>query len=290
MGTTWSLQYEGEVDVPSLQAALERAVQQVDEQMSTWTPFSDLMRFNDAPCGEWIPLPPQLMTVLAAGLQITRLTKGAFEMNLGQAVQAWGFSARQIDLAAIRAASAAPWVSSLEALELDQTHARKTAPLSLDLSGIAKGYGVDRLAEVARDFGLSRALCEIDGELRAINDPQTQPWAVAIENPDASDRAAHSFVALAEGALATSGDYRHFVMVRGQRLAHTMDPRRRAPVVNAPASVTVLAETCLQADAMATALLVMGAEAGLAFAKSQNISAVFLTRGPNGLEATRSFS
>lgn len=290
MGTTWSLQYEGEVDAASLQAALERAVQQVDEQMSTWTPFSDLMRFNDAPCGEWIALPPQLMKVLAAGLQITRLTKGAFEMNLGQAVQAWGFSARQIDLAAIRAASAAPWVSSLEALELDQTHARKTAPLSLDLSGIAKGYGVDRLAEVARDFGLSRALCEIDGELRAINDPHTQPWTVAIENPDASDRAAHSFVALAEGALATSGDYRHFVMVKGQRLAHTMDPRRRAPVVNAPASVTVLAATCLQADAMATALLVMGAEAGLAFAKSQNISAVFLTRGPNGLEATQSFS
>lgn len=290
MGTTWWLQYEGDVDVPSLQEALQRAVQRVDDQMSTWTPFSDLMRFNAAPCGEWIPLPHEFMTVLAAGLQITRLTKGAFEMNLGQAVQAWGFSAAQIDLAAIRAASAAPWVSSLDALELDQTHARKTAPLSLDLSGIAKGYGVDRLAEVARDFGLTRALCEIDGELRAINDAQTQPWTIAIENPEASDRAAHSFVDLADGALATSGDYRHFVMVRGQRLAHTMDPRRRAPVVNAPASVTVWARTCLQADALATALLVMGADAGLAFAKSQNISAVFLNRGPNGLEATQSFS
>jgi thiamine biosynthesis lipoprotein len=205
---------------------------------------------------------------------MTRLTNGAFEMNLGDAVQAWGFSSAQIDLAAIRAASAAPWVSSLAALELDQTRARKNAPLSLDLSGIAKGYGVDRLAEVAADFGLS-ALCEIDGELRAIGDT---PWTVAIEMPDTS--AAHSYVTLTDGALATSGDYRHFVMVKDQRLSHSFDPKRRAPVIAAPASVTVLAATCMRADAMATALLVMGADEGLAFAASHNISALFMIRGP----------
>lgn len=279
MGTTWAVQYEGKADPQSLQRALQNAVQEVDDQMSTWTPASALMRFNAAPCGEWIPLPPHLMTVLAAGQKMTRLTRGAFEMNLGQAVTAWGFSAAQIDLAAIKAASSHAWQSSLAALELTDSHARKTAPLALDLSGIAKGYGVDRLAQVAQDFGLS-ALCEIDGELRAVGG---RPWTVAIEAPDTS--AAHSYVTLTDGALATSGDYRHFVMVKGQRLSHTIDPKRRAPVIAAPASVTVLAATAMQADAMATALLVMGAKDGIGFANAQGISALFLIRGPDGIAA-----
>lgn len=279
MGTTWAVQYAGDVDIAALQQALQNAVQEVDDQMSTWTPNSDLMRFNAAPCGERIPLPRPLMTVLAAGLEMTRLTHGAFEMNLGGAVQAWGFSAAQIDLAAIRAASAAPWLSSLGALELSETHARKTAPLSLDLSGIAKGYGVDRLAKVARDFGLN-ALCEIDGEMRTAGG---RPWTVAIETPDTA--APHSYITLMDGALATSGDYRHFVMIKGQRLSHTIDPKRRAPVIAAPASVTVLAASCMHADALATALLVMGAGEGLAFAQSHDISALFLIRGPDGLMA-----
>jgi thiamine biosynthesis lipoprotein len=284
MGTTWSLQYEGDADIAHLQSSLQKAVQEVDDQMSTWTTSSNLMQFNAAPCGEWIALPHHLMTVLAAGQEMTRLTNGAFEMNLGDAVQAWGFCSKKIDLAAIRAASAAPWVSSLATLDLNQNCARKTAPLALDLSGIAKGYGVDRLAEVAQDFGLTRALCDIDGELRAMG--EDRPWTVAIESPDSTDRAAHSFMTITKGALATSGDYRHFVMVKGQRLSHTIDPRRRAPVVAAPASVTVMAETCIQADAMATALLVMGAQEGLAFAKAHGISALFLIRGPTGIEAT----
>ncbi len=286
MGTTWAVQYEGDADPQTLQQALQNAVQEVDDQMSTWTPASDLMRFNAAPCREWIPLPAHLRTVLAAGQEMTRLTHGAFEMNLGGAVNAWGFSAAQIDLAAIQAASSAPFVSSLTALELTDTDARKTAPLSLDLSGIAKGYGVDRLAQVAQDFGLN-ALCEIDGEVRSVGQ---KPWNLAIEQPDNSDRAAHSFITLTDGALATSGDYRHFVMVKGQRLSHTMDPKRRAPVIAAPASVTVLAATCMQADAMATALLVMGADEGLAFANSHAISALFLIRGPKGIAAKGSGS
>ncbi len=281
MGTTLAVQFQGDADTASLQVALQNAVQEVDDQMSTWKPDSDLMRFNAAPCGEWIPLPHPLMTVLTAGQDMTRRTDGAFEMNLGDAVHAWGFCAAQIDLAAIRAASAAPWMSSLTALELTETHARKTHPLALDLSGIAKGYGVDRLSDVARQFGLRCALCEIDGELRALEGGT--PWTVAIERPDTAT--AHSYVALTNGALATSGDYRHFVLVKGHRLSHTIDPRRRAPVIAPPASVTVMAATCREADAMATALLVMGADQGMSFANAQGISALFLIRDPDGFQA-----
>lgn len=287
MGTTWQvLCDDAPRDAAHLQADLQAAVDQVDFRMSTWKPDSTLMRFNAAPCGEWIALPTDLITVLAAGLATTTATKGAFEMNVGQAVQAWGFGAAEIDLAAIQSASAAPRISAAVALELDTGHnrARKTAPLSLDLSGIAKGYGVDRLAEVLIGHGLTHALCAIDGELRALGPQKNdQSWAVSVEDPTSPTRAAHAVLELADAAVATSGDYRHFVTVKGQRLSHTLHPQRMSPLVGAPASVTVIGQSCMLADAMATALMVMGAGEGMAFAQTRGLSVLFLLRGPNGL-------
>jgi FAD:protein FMN transferase len=284
MGTRWSVTFDGAND-PALQTALQQAVQDVDTQMSTWTNTSDLMRLNAAPLDTWIAVPRRLMHVLAAGLEISKTTKGAFEMNVGDAVRAWGFGPSQIDIDAIRLASRTPRVPAVAALELDQVNlqARKSAPLALDLSGIAKGYGVDCLVDVLKGFHIHHALCAIDGELRASGtQADGTPWLVAIETPDANDRAAHSVLTLAEGAVATSGDYRHFVEVRGSRLSHTIDPRRGSPLVDAPASVSVMAKTCLQADAMATALMVMGVDAGVAFANEAHISGLFIVRNANG--------
>lgn len=290
MGTQWSVIADGLPPnaVPGLQADLQQAAQQVDDQMTTWRATSDLMRLNAAPPGEWTALPFHLMQVLAAGLAISQATNDAFEMNLGDAVKAWGFGPAPIDLGAIRAAGQRPRISARGALELDETRlrARKTAPLALDLSGIAKGYGVDRLAAVLAGCGITSALCAIDGEVKALGAQACgTPWAVAVETPDSDTRRPHSCVALAGGAVATSGDYRHFVTVRGHRLSHTIDPRRRAPLVAAPASVSVLAQSCMQADAMATALMVMGLEAGEAFARDNGISSLFLMRTADGLRA-----
>lgn len=284
MGTGWSVL----VDAPlapaaraALQAGLQSAVDEVDDQMSTWQPASALMRFNAAPVGEWMPLPHRLLTVLETGLAIGALSGGAFEMNLGDAVRAWGFGAGAIDLSGIRAASAAPRQPAIDALDLDKAAglARKTAPLSLDLSGIAKGYGVDRLAETAIEHGIAHALCAIDGEVRAIGArADGRPWSVGIDAPDSALRGGHSVIALDGTAVATSGDYRHFLTVGDKRLSHTMNPATRAPLVDAPASVTVLGQSCMVADAMATALMVCGVERGLHLARSQGISALFLTR------------
>lgn len=288
MGSRWEVRVDDPLAATArarLQAAFQSAVDEVDAQMSTWQPDSALMRLNAAPLNVWLPLPRALLTVLAAGLSVSAATDGAFEMNMGASVRAWGFGPDPIDLTAIRAASAAPRIRATDALHLDQAKclARKTAPMSLDLSGIAKGYGVDRLTDTARAQGLAHALCAIDGEVRAMGGRlDGQPWAVGIDSPIHPDRGSHSVIALTEAAVATSGTYRHFIDIRGQRLAHTMNPTTGAPVVNSAASVTVLGQSCMIADAMATALLVMGVKKGAALAAAQGLHSLFLV--PQGQE------
>jgi thiamine biosynthesis lipoprotein len=289
MGTEWSVTLDASLsgrDLGCLQNDLQTAVDLVDRQMSTWNAASDLMRLNAAPCHEWLPQPPELIGVLADGLAISAATGGAFEMNLGDVVRAWGFVDDAISLDAIRAASRAPRLPAIALLDLDIAGGlvRKRGPVALDLSGIAKGYGVDCLIGVLQLHSIAHGLCAIDGELRAIG-PQASgaAWRVSVETPDDAARAAHSMVNLTDGALATSGDYRHFVTVKGKRLSHSIDPKRGAPCIDAPASVTVLAARCVQADALATALLVMGAEAGIIYARANNLNALFLLRKENEL-------
>lgn len=282
MGTSWQVRLDAPPPDPAaLQAALQAAVDEVDDQMSTWKPDSALMRFNAAPCDLWHPLPDPLLAVLETGLAISRATQGAFEMNLGDAVRAWGFGPAAIDVAAIHALRDSPACPAVEALGIDRRAglARKSARMALDLSGIAKGYGVDRLAETLRAQGISSALCSIDGEVRALAGRRDgSPWSVGIDCPDSPARGDHSILLLEDASVATSGDYRHFVEIRGKRLSHTMDPGRHAPVIDAPASVTVMAKGCIHADAMATALMVLGLERGPALARELGVSALFIGR------------
>lgn len=280
MGTRWSvvLYAPKTADLAPLTEALQAAVEEVDAQMSTWRAESDLMRFNAAPEGVWTALPARLMAVLDCALEIGRLSGGAFEIAMGDAVAAWGFGAAPPDPEAIRAALARPRRPSYETLELDLAggRARKHAPMALDLSGIAKGYGVDRLIEVTQAHGIAHALAAIDGELRALGgQPDGRGWAVAVERPDPALRAVQSVFELRDLAIATSGDYRHQVTVGGRTLSHTMDPRRGAPLLDGPASVTVLSESCMRADALASAFMVLG-EAGRPLAERLGVEVLIL--------------
>ena len=291
MGTRWSalLHAEPGFDPAPMQAAMQIAVDEVDAQMSPWKADSALMRLNAAPAEEWVPLPARLMQVLERGLAVGRASGGAFDIGMGDAVSAWGFSAAPADTARIRAALSAPRRPAHEVLELDPQglHARKHGPLALDLCGIAKGYGVDRLAEAARAFGRDDALVGIDGELHALGtQPDGRPWTVAIERPDHDTRAPQSILALQDAAVATSGDYRHWVELGTRRLSHTMDPKRGAPLDRPPASVTVVAQSCMDADAWATAFMVLGETEGAALARNLGLNTLFLTRAGNGLRTT----
>lgn len=281
MGTRWSALFfaEPDFDPTPIRAALQAAVDEVDGQMSTWKPDSDLMRLNAVPVAEWISVPARLLEVLRLGLEIGRASGGAFDIGMGDAVTAWGFGPKAAASERIRAAMAVRRRPAHEILEIEGDHVRKAAPIEIDLNGIAKGYGVDRLAESLRDHGVADALVGIDGEMRAMGlRPDGEAWSIAVEAPDAERRAPHSILALQDAAVATSGDYRHWVEVQGRRLAHTMDPRRGAPLIASPASVTVVARTCAEADAWATALMVLGPDKGATLARHSGLDALFLVR------------
>jgi thiamine biosynthesis lipoprotein len=285
MGTRWSALFfmaQGH-DPEPIQAALQAAVDAVDAQMSTWNKASDLMRLNAALVGDWVAVPEQLREVLRLGLEAGRATGGAFDIGMGDAVMAWGFGPQDAAPDRIREAMTANRQPAHTALEIAGTHVRKSAPVALDLNGIAKGYGVDRLANTLRAHGIENALVGIDGEMRALGlRPDGQAWTIAVEAPDPDRRAPHSILALEEAAVATSGDYRHWIEVQGRRLSHTMDPDRRAPLLASPASVTVVARTCAEADAWATALMVMGVERGAACAQKRGLNALFQLRDADG--------
>lgn len=283
MGTRWSAVFYAPETQPldPIHAALSQAVETVDRQMSIWKPDSDLMRLNAAEVGVWHAAPPELLAVLQLGLAIGQASGGAFDVGLGDVVQAWGFGPDAADPARIIAAMKVPHRPSHEVLQIDAEAGklRKTAALTLDLNGIAKGYAVDRMTDVLTGFGITTSLTSLDGELRGKGvQPDGSAWPVAVEKPDYTARSALAMLDLHDAAVATSGDYRHWVDVGAKRLSHTIDRQRAAPVEGGAASVTVMAASCAEADAWATALLVLGPEAGLKLAQRQGLSALFLTR------------
>ncbi len=285
MGTRWTAAFFADSGfVPAtLHAALQAAVDEVDAQMSTWKPDSDLIRLNAAPLATWIPVPARLGDVLRIGLEIGRASGGAFDIGMGDAVTAWGFGSDAATAGRIEAAMTKAREPAHLVLDWNEGRIRKRAPIALDLNGIAKGYGVDRLAETIRAHGIVDALVGIDGELRALGmRPDGAAWGVAIETPEFGRRAPHAVLAIHDVAVATSGDYRHWVEIDGRRLSHTMDPRRGAPLLASPASVTVVAPSCAEADAWATALMVVGPEKGRKLARANAFDALFLMRGAEG--------
>ncbi len=270
MGTRWSVTCDTAPDQDRewLHEALQATVEQVDAQMSPWKPDSDLVRLNREEVGTWVELPAEPLQVLARALEINRLSAGAFDPALGDLVDAWGFGPVRDapDAAAIRAARDQDRGPAHQRLELDlgAGRARKRAPVQLDLCGIAKGYAVDRMVDALRRHGVAHALVALDGELRALgSQADGQPWPVALESPQ--DGAPGGARRDRDGGPGR-GDLGRLPPLRagrpGARGAHHGRPPGRT-VHNDVASVTVLAATCTDADAWATALLVAGpGEAG----------------------------
>ena len=285
MGTRYSAVFfaPADIDEAAIGAGLFAAVDKVDRQMSTWKPDSVLSRLNALPEQQWLTLPEELMTVLDTALHIGQQSRGAFDIGVGELVNAWGFGPSGAQEHAQQPSTLVQRThhSAFDGLEVDRagSRVRKRQPVTLDLSGIAKGYGVDALARCLDGFGIKRYLVGIDGEMRAKGlKPDGQAWAVAIEKPVRHVREVMGVMELSDAAIATSGDYRHWVEVQGQHYSHTINPLNGQPVRNRLAAVTVVMPSCMLADAWATALLVLGETDGVALAQKRRMDAVFVLR------------
>lgn len=286
MGTSWSARVVHDAPLPDLQAELDRVV----AQMSHWEAASDLGRFNRAAAGTWHTLPREFATVIEYALTVARDTGGAYDPCAGALVNLWGFGpARRFDQAGFHAPSAAAIDAVLHArraVQFDAAGRRLFQPggVQLDLSSVAKGFAVDQLARCLRMQGVAHYLVEVGGELRGAGvKPDGQPWWVALEVVPDTQAAPGTIAALHGLALATSGDYRRSFSYDNRRASHTLDPRTGYPIDNNMASVTVLHPSCMAADALSTALTVLGGTDGVAFAEARGLAARFLLRRPGDL-------
>ncbi len=254
----------------------------VERHMSTYLPDSEVSRFNNADVNARVKVSHPTRVVTEQALEIAELTGGAFDPTIGPLVELWGFGpAGPID--AVPDANSISQVAGrigVDALRVENGQARKLKrDLAIDLNGIAKGYAVDRLAAMLEAQSASAYLIDIGGELRAKgHKPDGGLWQVGIEKPSVGAPEVHRVVALKNHGIATSGDYRTFSTIDGLKYTHVIDPRTCAPVTHSLASVTVIAEDTMTADALSTALMVMGPEEGYRFADQMNIAAYFLVR------------
>lgn len=291
MGSSYTVRLAGPALAPArletLQADVQAALDAVDQRMSLYRPGSELMRFNRHASLTPLALSSELMTVLQAGQRVAALTDGAFDMTVAPLVLAWGFGpeARRglPDAQRLQQGRAATGHRHLQ-LDAARGLATKGMPgLQADLGAIAKGYGVDRAAQLLQAQGVADFMVEVGGEVRtAGRNAQGRPWQIGIEEPDAVPQRARLVVPLSGLAMATSGDYRIYFEEGRRRYSHEIDPASGEPIAHGLASVTVVASDCMQADALATALIVMGPQAGLALARQQGIAAHFIVRGADG--------
>lgn len=292
MGTTWQVRAHAPDGLaPRLRIAVQETLSLVVRQMSHWECTSDLSRFNASPPGTDVALPAPLFGLLEHAQRVSVLTGGAFDATAGALVRRWGFGADRARLAADFVLPAREEIDALrmrggwQRLSLANTGhlAHQPGGLELDLSAIGKGFAVDLVSQRLLQEGIAAHLVEIGGELRGAGlKPGAEPWWVALEPPDPDAGLDDIVIALCDRSVATSGDYRRFHEHDGQRYAHTLDPRTGRPVDNDLASVTVISGQCWEADALSTALTVMGAQEGCAFADQHDIAARFVRRTESG--------
>ncbi|MBN8431742.1 FAD:protein FMN transferase [Microbulbifer salipaludis] len=289
MGTVYHVTV---VDVPAgvqraeLQGAIDAELVAVNQEMSTYIPDSELMRFNRAPVGDAVAVSPHLAQVVQRALEIYQHSDGAFDVTVGPLVNLWGFGPQPEPETIPSDGEIATLLDVIgsDALRVAGSTLTKTRPVQIDLSAIAKGHGVDRVAELLSSRGIVNYLVEVGGELRTAGvNPDGNPWRIGVERPSAG-QVVQKPIVVSGKAVATSGDYRNYYERDGKRYAHTIDPRTGRPVEHRLASVTVIADTCAEADGYATALNVIGADKALKLAEQRQLAVFLLVKTDSGFE------
>ena len=298
MGTTYHIKLASappSIEIGRLHSDVEGVLAEIDRQMSTYRPDSELSRFNRAPADEWFAVSAATAEVAAAAQAISENTGGALDVTVNPLVNLWHFgpsdNAKERERREFKpppdellsAARKHVGYQNLEVRAAPPALRKKIDGLEVDLSSIAPGYAVDRLAVLLTDRGIHDFMVEIGGEVRAAGRrPDGKPWRVAIERPLAGRREMQTAIPLSNAAIATAGDYQKFFEYAGRRYSHIIDPASGRPIDHSLVSVTVVAETCMAADGWDTPLLVLGPHRGYECAERHGIAALFIAHGHGG--------
>lgn len=300
MGTTYSVTLSGHVShkaADALEPQIDGKLAEINRQMSTWDPKSEISLFNHSDELGPFQIPEPFVKVVQRALALSEATGGAFDPTLQPLLNLWGFGSESekravpsdADLAAAMAKTGSDkvWVDKASDLW-------KAAPgVQLALGAIAKGYGVDAVGQLLDEAGHENWFVEIGGEVAVRGkNPKGKPWRIGIQYPSSNpaENRLQGIINLTKGAVATSGDYRNYIEQDGVLYSHILDPRSGRAVLADTAGVTVVAPNCMDADGMATALFVMGADEGLAWVEERpDTEAMFLIRSADG-EISERFS
>jgi thiamine biosynthesis lipoprotein len=287
MGTYYQVKYvlsaeqqgDSGLALKALQSGIDKRLELVNDQMSTYRPDSELSRFNRAE--KSLEVSAATRQVIEASLTLFEQSNGAFDATVGPLVNLWGFGpnkkATKVPSAELIAEKQK--IVGSQYLSVNGNTISKAIPeLYVDLSAIAKGYGVDVIAAYLQEMGINNYLVDIGGELRLKGQkPQNTPWIVAIERP-AEKQSVQRIINVGDNAIATSGNYRNYFESDGLRYSHSIDPRTGKPISHKLVSVTVINKSSMLADSLATAITVLGPESGLAFAKKYNLAVYLLVK------------
>ncbi|MGO4999413.1 FAD:protein FMN transferase [Oceanisphaera sp. W20_SRM_FM3] len=294
MGTYYSIKIVGvdAAQAEALQVQIDKRLDTVNQQMSTYLTDSELSRFNQSGDPGPFAVSADTAKVVTAALQLGHQTDHALDVTVGPLVNLWGFGpdARPQQVPTPQQLDDTRAHTGLQhlrvAYDVQGQYLYKAIPeLYVDLSSIAKGFGVDAVSEYLSEQGISNHLVEIGGEVRLSGlNGHHQPWSIAVEKPGAGEGLVQQVVLPGNNSVATSGDYRNYYELDGQRLSHTIDPKTGHPITHNLASVTVIHPSCMIADGLATALTVMGTERALAFAEQHELAVYLLTKTDDGFK------
>jgi len=272
------------VSEDELKTTIATRLERVNSLLSTYIPDSEISRFNRSHDIGWFPVSVETATVVTEALKIFKLSDGAFDITVGPLVDLWGFGSSKKKK---EIPSRMSIESALKLTGSEHLHVRLTPPalkkdiseLQIDLSAIAKGYAVDSIVEALTALGITDCLVDIGGEISAVGQKSdSSPWKIAIESPIANEQGIQKVMTLSDMAIATSGDYRNYFEVDGKRYSHEIDPRTGQSIQHSLVSVSVLSKSCMRADALATALIVLGPKKGQQLENSENLDAYYIIK------------
>ncbi|WMN54917.1 FAD:protein FMN transferase [Vibrio fluvialis] len=291
MGTSYNIKYLQQDGLPSsddLHKEIDRLLEEVNDQMSTYRKDSELSRFNQYQGIDPFEVSNQTATVVREAIRLNGLTEGALDVTVGPLVNLWGFGpeARPEVVPTDAELAERKANTGIHHLSVEGNKLSKDLPhLYVDLSTIAKGWGVDVVANYIESQGIHNYMVEVGGEIRLKGlNRDGVPWRIAVEKPTVDERSIQEIIEPGDMAIATSGDYRNYFERDGVRYSHIINPQTGRPIHNRVVSVTVLDKSCMTADGLATGLMVLGDEKGIEIAEQNHIPVFMIVKTDDGFK------